>query len=171
MDRQPAGLRRVAIGGLDRAALRERLAHHGVALNDAARLLFDHPGFTTEAAPRTIDTVDCRVADLGFADGATMPALLRRARERGLVPCPLETGPHLRLQWPEQPEGALGQPATTGRAPPGSLTVVSPPPGDDPAVPRGFYLRRIDGVPWLRGYRSDDEHRWSPEDRLLFQRG
>ena len=40
---------------------------------------------------------------------------------------------------------------------------------DDDEVPKGFYLRRIEGVLWLRGYRAGAEHVWSPDDRLLFR--
>ena len=36
-------------------------------------------------------------------------------------------------------------------------------------MPKGFYLRHIDGAPWLRGYRSGPEHVWSAQDRLLFR--
>ena len=49
--------------------------------------------------------------------------------------------------------------------------VPDPPPLDDTdETPKGFYLRRIDGVPWLRGYWSWPGHLWSPEDRRLFAR-
>jgi hypothetical protein len=34
----------------------------------------------------------------------------------------------------------------------------------------GFYLRRIQGVLWLRGYRSALEHIWSADDRFVFRR-
>ncbi|MBL8516712.1 MAG: hypothetical protein JNM76_07055 [Betaproteobacteria bacterium] len=52
--------------------------------------------------------------------------------------------------------------------PSGSLTVISPPPAEDDAVPKGFYLRKIKGVPWLRGYVSDATHVWQPDDHLVF---
>jgi hypothetical protein len=39
---------------------------------------------------------------------------------------------------------------------------------EDDEFPKGFYLRRIDGVLWLRGYRSGPAHVWSPDDRLVF---
>jgi hypothetical protein len=39
---------------------------------------------------------------------------------------------------------------------------------EDHDVPKGFYLRRIEGALWLRGYRSGPEHVWSPEDRIVF---
>jgi hypothetical protein len=45
---------------------------------------------------------------------------------------------------------------------------VSAPLAADDDIPKGFCLRRIDGVLWLRGYRSGPEHIWSPDDRLIF---
>jgi hypothetical protein len=38
----------------------------------------------------------------------------------------------------------------------------------DESIPKGFYLRRIEGILWLRGYRSGPEHLYSPEDRFVF---
>ena len=142
----------------------------GVSLNDAARILFADKRFGTAVEPTEIDTVWLTVAELGLPNGAAMPEVCSRAAERGLWPCPLEVGPHLRLAWLDQPEGHRGHPPTRHRAPPGSLTIVSTPLDDTPETPRGFYLRRIDGVLWLRGYVSDDAHVWAAEDRLVFAR-
>jgi hypothetical protein len=97
-----------------------------------------------------------------------MAQIERAALASGLQLAPLELAPHLRLQWRGQAEGRVGQAATRHRAPPGSLTVVSLPPVDDDAFPKGFYLRRIDGVLWLRGYRAAAGHQWQPDDRLIF---
>ena len=33
---------------------------------------------------------------------------------------------------------------------------------------KGFYLRWIKGVLWLRGYIADDLHIGSPSDRFIF---
>jgi hypothetical protein len=49
--------------------------------------------------------------------------------------------------------------------------VASSPLDDADETPRGFYLRRVEGVPWLRGYRSGPGHVWSPEDLFVFARG
>lgn len=163
--------RAVRIGGLTKEELLTALQRAGVELNEIGRTLFAHAGFTTAAAVSTVETVELAVADLGFGDGAVMATILERGRERGLGPCPLELGPHLRLQYRDQPEGHVGQPPTRHQAPPGSITVVSAPLSADEEVPKGFYLRRIDGVAWLRGYRSGPEHVWSAQDRLLFRSG
>lgn len=163
--------RAVRVGGLTKDELLSELRRAGVELNEMGRALFAFPGFTTAAAPLTIDTVELAVADLGFGGGAVIATLLERARRRGLQPCPLELGPHLRLQDRARPRRLARQPPARNRAPPGSVTVVSAPVSDDEDVPKGFYLRHIDGVPWLRGYRSGPEHVWSPQDRLLFRSG
>jgi hypothetical protein len=84
--------------------------------------------------------------------------------------CPLELGPHPRLQFLDQPEGHLGHPSSKHRAPHGSITVASRPLTEDYETPKGFYLRRIDGVLWLRGYCSAPDDIWNPEDRLVFCR-
>ena len=58
---------------------------------------------------------------------------------------------------------------SAGRAPEGSLTVASEILSDDDEYPKGFYLRVVDDAAWLRGYRCDDEHIWSSDDRFLFR--
>jgi hypothetical protein len=157
---------RVTVGGLDRDALFAMLRSANVRMNPHAERLLTSSAFALKGAERTLDVVALSVADLGLPDGATMPAILDAARERGLAPGPPELGPRLRLLLRDEEESAPG--ASTGRAPPGSITVVMTPLSDDASVPRGFYLRRIAGERWLRGYCADDAHRWSPKDRLAF---
>lgn len=158
--------RKVAVGGLSKQALLGRLANAGVEMNEAARRLFDSPEFTTNPDPEILTMVELSVADLGFQDGATMAAIHASAIARGYEWAPLELGPHLRLQYLDQPEGSLEQPRTEHRAPPGSVTIASAPLSADDEFPKGFYLRRIEGKLWLRGYRSGPDHLWAPEDRL-----
>lgn len=164
----PVVTRSIRIGGKTKAELLEALREHGVELNEAGKELFARDEFVTSATPSLVETVELSVANLGFADGATSDALIARAASLDLSPCPLELGPYLRLDYLDQPEGHLGQPPTQHRAPPGSVTVVSRPIHADDTVPKGFYVRRINGVLWLRGYRADAEHVWDPEDRLVF---
>ena len=97
-----------------------------------------------------------------------MGEILARAGGLGLGLCPPELGPWLRLEYLDQPEGNAGQPARPGLAPAGAITIVSAALVEDDGFPKGFYLRRSDGVPWLRGYRSGPAHVWSPDDRLIF---
>jgi hypothetical protein len=160
----------VRIGGMRRSELLGALRERNVLLNDAATALFGDRRFTTLGERRVIELAALSVGDLGFAEGATYAALVARALEAGLVECPLETAPHLRLQLTEQPDASDGLPMTHGRAPPGSITVASTPLDDEDESPKGFYLRHVDGVAWLRGYRSWAGHVWSREDVLVFSR-
>ena len=162
--------RRLRIGGISKEELLSTLHANHVGLNEAALALFADPRFTTSSASATVEIVELPVAALGFPEGATFAELAERAKGNGLELCPLEAGAHLRLQFTDQPEGALGQPHTRRCAPPGSLTVASEPLAQDDETPKGFYLRRIEGALWLRGYRSWPGHRWSPHDVIAFLR-
>lgn len=156
------------MGGVTKGELLAELESQGVQLNEAGRTLFAHDQFTTAPTTSILTAVELAVADLGLAVGGTIGEIHQRAAQLGLSLCPLELGPHLRLQFLDQPEGSVGHPPSQHRAPPGSITVASPEPVQDESIPKGFYLRRIEGILWLRGYRSGLEHLWSPEDRLVF---
>ncbi len=160
--------RALRIGGLDKAELLAALQAAGVRLNPLAEALFADDRFTTSRESALVEMEQVTAAELGLAGGGTFDAIVARAAERGLRLCPLELAPHLRLAMRDQPEGAIGQPVTEHRAPPGSLTVASAPLCDDEEVPKGFYLRRIEGVLWLRGYQSWSGHVWSGEDVFVF---
>lgn len=162
--------RTVRLGGMSKDELLAALQSRGIQLNEAGRKLFAHGKFTTSPASFSIATVELAVANLGYERGATFAQIKARAAELGLTTCPLELGPHLRLQLLDQPEGHVGHPPSKHRAPPGSITVVSDPLSDDNETPKGFYLRRIEGVLWLRGYWSAPDDVRSPEDRLVFCR-
>jgi hypothetical protein len=167
------GNRKIQIGGLTKSELLEHLAAAGIQLNDHARTLIAHPSFETLPQVSTLRIVELSVAELGLPDGGTIALINAQAAERGLAPCPWELAIHLRMQYLDQLEGAIGFPETRHCAPPGSLTVASPALPSAPGIcndnfPQGFYLRRIAGVLWLRGYCSGAEHVWSPEDRWVF---
>jgi hypothetical protein len=164
-------VRPLCVGGVPKEALLTRLNEAGILLNEAARTLFADARFAPASVPALVESVEVSVADLGLTEGATFADIVERAAIQGLTPCPLELGVHLRLELVDQPEGALGQPVWTHRAPPGAITVASPPLATDDDVPKGFYLRRIEGDLWLRGYRSGPEHRWSADDVFVFRRG
>lgn len=157
----------IEIGGLARAELITQLDARGIHRNLFAEILLADAVFD-DVAHETITVVERSVADLGFLDGATLPGVFGAAARHGLGLCPPVTAPYLRLATLDQataPDGIL----STGRAPTGSLNVACPVLRADHDYPKGFYLRVIDGVPWLRGYRCDDEHVLSPNDRFAFR--
>ena len=162
--------RNVRIGGVDKSALLNEMERHRIKLNEAGKALFAYSGFTTTESISIVPTVEIAVANLGFDRGAVFADILEKAFSLGLAACPLELGPHLRLQLLDQQEHQNDGSPTQHRAPPGSITVFSPLIAEEEKTPQGFYLRRIDGVLWLRGYWSGPEHIWSPEDHLIFAR-
>jgi hypothetical protein len=127
-----------------------------------------HDGFTTLSTPQVIDVVQISVSALGLPGGGTFDQVVEHALARNYSLCPLELGPHFRLQFMDQAEGFLGYPPSVNRKPPGSITVASQPIAQSDDVPKGFYLRVIEGVPWLRGYRSWAGHVYAPADVFAF---
>jgi hypothetical protein len=164
----PTVIRVIAIGGLTKAALLEQLQRNAVLLNESADRLFASDQFTTTETRRSCTTVELIVGDLGFPQGASTAEIVASAAGRGLALCPLELGPHLRLHYLDQPEGYWGQPMRQQQAPSGSITIISEPIIHDDDFPKGFYVRRIKGELWLRGYRAGADHVWEADDHLLF---
>lgn len=159
----------VCIGGIRKDEILSALNAGGIQLNEIAQTLLAHQAFEAADARSTREIAEVSVRELGLARGATLQQVFDRGAEHGLALCPLELAVHLRLQFTDQPEGFLGHPPSTGRAPPGSLTIAARPVADGDGMPMGFYLRRIRGVLWLRGFRSPPEHVWDPEDRFVFR--
>lgn len=151
---------------MTRVELRQVLDARDVLVNAHAETLLDHRSFDVRDSEQ-ISVVERSVADLGLAD-ATLPEIFAAAREHGLGHCPPDTGPYLRLAISSQ-QNAPDSVMSTGRSPTAALTVATEPLSDDVEFPRGFYLRVVDGKLWLRGYRCDDEYRFSAEDRFAFQ--
>ena len=158
---------RLQVGGLSRTQLLAALDAAGVGLNPSAEALLRHEAFDHQQV-ETIDVVQRTVGQLGLTDGAPLSRVLASAQAQGRSLCPLVTGPYLRLAMLDQ-ESAPDSVMSNGSAPSASVTVASAPLDDDDVLPKGFYLRVVDGRPWLRGYHATDEHLWSPGDRLAFR--
>jgi hypothetical protein len=155
------------VGGQSRAELTQALRAAGVELNAFADRLLSDPVFDAPAA-ELVTVIERSVDELGLVDGAALSSVFTAAQESGLRLCPPTTGPYLRLALRDQasaPDSIL----SNGRAPTGSLTIASAPLRADDGYPKGFYVRVIDGVPWLRGYRCSQNHVWDPADRLVFR--
>ncbi|MFE4469392.1 hypothetical protein ACFRFH_11300 [Leifsonia sp. NPDC056824] len=156
----------LSVGGATRTELRAALQSHGVLLNAHAETLLDHEAFDVRE-PVELTIVERSVGELGLGDGGTLPEVYAAAQQQGLSLCPPDTGPYLRLAMRSQPN-APDSVLSAGRSPTGSIKVAAAPLSADVEFPKGFYLRVVDGVPWLRGYRCDDEYRYSAEDRFAF---
>ena len=155
------------VGGLSREELQSALDSADVLRNAHAEVLFESVAFDDRAGQDVV-IVERTVADLGLSGGAVLSEIFSAALKQGLLLCPPDIGPYLRLALQTQ-TAALDSLMSSGRAPRGAVTVASLPLSDDDEYPKGFYLRVVDGRLWLRGYRCDDQHVWSPEDRFAFR--
>ena len=104
----PTITRTVSVGGRTKAELLQDLQRNAIAMNESAQRLFASDAFTTSETRYAVTTVELTVRDLGFPAGATSAEISARAGVLGLGLCPLELGPHLRLQYRDQPEGYWG---------------------------------------------------------------
>ncbi|MCJ8007247.1 helicase [Lederbergia wuyishanensis] len=164
----PVITREIEVGGFTKSQLIKKLEQNSIMINEYGDKLLADDKFITTDTKYTLRTVELTVGDLDFPDGATTVQIFKKASELGLELCPLELGPYLRLEYLDQPEGFWGNPLQQNQAPSGSITIASEILYEDDDFPKGFYLRRINGVLWLRGYRADDLHVWNPDDHFIF---
>lgn len=161
-------LRQVQLGGCTKEDLLLKLQKAGVQLNPYALRLMESDTVLVSEKPYHVETVEVSVQDLGFEQGALTEEIYARAETLGLSLCPIELAPFLRLQWLGQEEGSIGREKTMYQAPSGSVTVASESLVEDDDFPKGFYLRRIEGTLWLRGYICGADHVWKVEDHFIF---
>ncbi|WP_042148328.1 hypothetical protein [Paucisalibacillus sp. EB02] len=164
----PAITRTIEVGGLTKFELFQKMEQNSIMLNEYGETLLSDERFTTSETTYTLKTVELTIRDLGYPDGSTLPRIFKRSSELGLELCPLELGPHLRLKYLDQPDGNTRNLSQQNQAPFGSITIASEIVSEDDDFPKGFYLRNINGVLWLRGYIADDQHVWSPDDHFIF---
>lgn len=124
---------------------------------------------STGQESESFDVVQCTVEQLGFRNGAPLSVIFARAQEIGLSLCPTIAGPYLRLVMTDQ-QSAPDSVMSSGSAPSSSITVAAALLEGDDDFPKGFYLRAVEGVLWLRGYRATDQHIWSPNDCFAFRK-
>lgn len=155
------------VGQLSRRELLAALSRSGVRLNASAEVLMNNSVFDQQRS-ETFGVVCRSVGQLGFSEGANLSSIFERAKKLGFSLCPSIAAPYLRLIWIDQ-ESAPDNVMSNGCAPSGSITVASAPLDNDDDLPKGFYLRTINGILWLRGYHATDKHVWSPGDCFAFR--
>ena len=160
--------RTVFVGGSSRSQILGDLKALDVKINELGFRLLESETFKLSETRRPLVTIELTVRQLDYPQGARFSELCWRATSLGFSLCPVELGPFLRCQFLDQPEGFLGQPITEHRAPPMSVTIASAPLVLDDNFPKGYYLRRIKGELWLRGFTSSADHTYDPEDHFIF---
>lgn len=146
------------------------LKSNDIHINAYAEMLFAHPAFSTECVPSEVRVVIASLRELGFVHGAFLNEIFDCLPAYGLRPCHLNTGLFLRLAWQDQKQSRDSLLSGSHRAPDSAVTVLSRPPEENDAFPKGLYLRNVDGRLWLRGYICDASYRWSADDLFAFEK-
>jgi hypothetical protein len=130
----------LTIGGKTPPELEKTLDSSRFRVSIGARTLLRSQDFTTLPSPRTIRLAKIRVSELGFNNfnqGPILDEIYKKAQEAGLVLCPAEAAPYLRLAEKSQP---LGESLKIAMNPIASTEY------DEPSI---FVVNSRDGGLWL----------------------
>lgn len=145
----------IAIGGLDKGNLLLCLEKADVQFNEYAKTLFKHAKFSPPIKAERVKLVKVTLVDLGLEESCSFNEFESRASQFGLKLCPLYLAAFLRLEFLDQIEGLY-------------LTIASEKPEASENFPNGFYLRNIEDIIWLRGYRADGFDDWPAINEFIF---
>lgn len=152
---------------LNREALFHALESAGIQTNAYADLIFNHPSYTYTDAEKEISIVELTLHDLGLKNGGNFKQTEEAIQLSGYNCCPLEIAPYIRMHYRSQKPA---RPKTENGHPPDSILIFSKPLADSSEFPKGFYLRNIKGILWLRAYIASDDYLWEPDTQLIVRK-
>lgn len=156
----------VQYGGVSLNRLCQQLKENQIHLNAYANQLLRHPQLSLSADKQRAACVIVPLKELGLPQGGSLTEIFAAAPSYGLTCCTLEMALHFRLSY-RQLANSTGL-KSQGKAPAAAITIASVPLEKTDDFPKGFYVRRIDGVDWLRGYTCDARHQFAPDDLFWF---
>ena len=114
--------------------------------------------FSTQKKPEQVATVRLRVRDLfgNSSNTQTTEDIYKKAQDFGLDLCPAEVGPHLRLNYKDQPLGEW-------------FSIAMKQIADPDGYPNVFYLERYEDGVWLDYNWAKPEYKWDPDNELIFR--
>lgn len=134
---------------------RKTLKAGGHRIGDWGNDILSKPDFKVSDKEAEIDLVIVSNVDLGFKEGACLRDTYKRALKLGLVLCPNEVGPQLRLQYTDQPmDEWLLIAMDSIKNSVGDLSV--------------FDVVRYDSGSWLFGDDGRPDDFWDSDDRFVF---
>lgn len=145
----------IEIGGKTKEQLQNEMKQAEVSISSYAEDMIKSPDFTTLPMAQTLDTVRLKVGDLGLTGYPTTDQVYRKAQELGLDLCPAEIGPHLRLQYTDQPMGEWFYV--------GMKQIV-----DSNGDSRVFSLERDEDGLWLDDLWARPDYEWHPSSEFVF---
>ncbi|MHB1086553.1 MAG: hypothetical protein ACYCZ0_02280 [Minisyncoccota bacterium] len=157
----------ITIGGVPKDDLIKQVRAAGRELSSYPESMVNHKLFTALDEPETVILIDLCPADLGFTENPTTTELFdvkrladwSAANLGGYVIelCPAEVGPHLAIQYKDQPNGEV-------------LWVAMERIPDSDGRPDVFVVERYDdGTLWLRNDWASPDVRWHLAHRIVFR--
>jgi hypothetical protein len=143
------------IGGKTKDSLVSELQKKDIYISDYAKDLLNSPDFKTSKSTEELDLVRLTVGDLGFTNGATTDQIYSKAEEFGLGLCPAEVGPHLRLEYDDQPSGDW-------------MYIAMKQIADRDGYPGVFLLYRNGAELELYARHAEPSYRWNADRQFVF---
>lgn len=160
----------VTYEAFDKEALLEKLEQSGVKLNKYAYEIFQSTLFQPSASDYTAIVTELTLAEIGLKFGGDFEKIRNCIAAFGLSYCPLELVPYIRLRRLHYKDQSEPEEKKWGKAPPNSITIFSKPLLESDDFPKGFYIRTINGTPWLRGYQCSADYVWDSNVRMIFKK-
>lgn len=145
----------LTIGGIKPKEFGIVLASEGYRVSDYASDLLKNHNFTTLPDKQTISLVKTTASAMGLTRNPTTDQIYEKANELGWDLCPAEVGPHLRLEYTDQPVNErlyIGMKQITVRC----------------FFPSVFEVTRQAGYSWLDARSINPTERLDPKTRWVF---
>jgi hypothetical protein len=145
----------IKIGGKDAEKLIEEMQEENIDISEYAMSMLKSKDFAVLEENEDAILIRLKVRDLGISHPTT-DNIYKRIKELGLELCPADVGPHLRLQYQNQPMGEwvwIGMKQIFDRD--GCQSV--------------FVLIRFESGLWLNVNWSEPTLEWSPEGEIVFR--
>jgi hypothetical protein len=127
----------------------------GMQIGKWAEDIMGKPAFVVSRNNIVVDLVVKSVSELGFDEGANFDQICQAAQKIGLIKCPAEVGPQLRLQYTDQPVDEW-------------LVVAMDSIFDSVGDPRMFLVGHNDRGRWLVGDFGFAEHIYGRTKKFVF---
>lgn len=153
-------------GGITKDELIQLLKDNIIIMNPSGERLLNSELFKVTKEKTQISLTEISLIELGLKNGARFLEIVEAAEKMGLSMCPVDVAPFLRLEYSQENSHGMEKKYKT---PEGAVTVMSKILDEDIYFPKGFYLRKIDGELWLRGYICDYEHVFDAHETFIFE--
>ena len=160
----------LTIGQVTKETLINSLNEHNIRINPLGEKLLKSKLIQVSNEKKNIQLTELSLHELGFENGANLLEIIKASQKIGLKVCPVEVAPFLRLNYQQTDTQGMVSMEKQFKTPEGAVTVVSEIIKDQVSFPKWFYLRKIDGELWLRGYVCDYEHIFESHERFILER-